>query len=386
MDLSFDDHTFNRLVSKIGFPSVGTSQQIGKILIPLTFLWLPLVIITLIQGTFWTGETDTSFITNFDTQVRFLVSMPIFILAEKLLNSRLGVILNQFIDSGIIHEKDKSKFESDIHRQVRFLKSPWTKGAIFLLCYLHVFLVLFYESENTSFLSWQLTVRNGDPALNLAGLWSTLLSRPFVLFLFYRWMLKILVWGNLLRKISKFNLNLYPEHPDLSGGLGYLGYAIRYFSPIAFAISATLAGNMADFVLIEGMHVTNLKLPALAYFIFMSLLFALPLLSFTGKLINARESSVFDNYDFANGMYQQLRVKISKRYDQVNKDDLDSSAYSSVSDYNAVVDNVLKMKFVPFTWKDMVPLWVMTALPFLAVISLEIPLNELFTRLFSVLV
>ena len=251
---------------------------------------------------------------------------------------------------------------------------------------MHVFAVLFYESENTSFLSWQLADEIGSNRMNLAGKWSTLISRPLLLFLFYRWFLRIIVWGGILRKISKLNLNLFAVHPDLAGGIGFLGYSIRYFSPVAFAISVTVVGNMVNFILIEGSHLADLRFAMLGYLIFITLLFTLPLLSFTSKLINAREQSVYENNDFANGIYRELRYKFSKGYEKVNAEDLSSPDYSAASDLSGIVNNALNMKFLPFNMKDMIPFWVMTALPFLAVVLLEVPFNELFSKLFSIVV
>lgn len=377
MEFKFEDPTFNKLLLKTGISGNGIKVQFAKVFILFVICWLPLAIMTLINGTFWTGEIATSFITSFDTQVRFLISMPIFILAQKMVSSRLGIVLRQFIKSGIIVNEEKLHFDTIIEKQTSFLKSKWTNGLIILICYVQVFEVLLYASSNTSFLSWQLAAGGGELALNLAGKWTTLISRPLVLFLFYKWLLRILVWGNILRKVSNLNIKLYPQHPDLAGGLGFLGYALRYFSPITFAITAAVAGNMADLMLIEGLHIADLKLPALGYFIFISLLIALPMLFFTAKMIGAKEASVFENNDFANGMYRELQLKITKGYDQVTKQDLDSGVYSAVSDYNAVADNVLKMKFLPFTLRDMVPIWFSIALPFLAVVLLEIPIAEI---------
>lgn len=386
MKLLFEDHLYNNLLVKVGISATGYRLQFLKVLIPFIICWLPLAFLTLINGTFWTGEITTSFITNFDTQARFLISMPLLIISVKLVSSKLGLILNQFINSGIIFKEDRKSFESMIDKQVRFLNSNWTNLTIILICYLQVFAILFYESTHTSFLTWQLIQVDGEPTLNLVGKWCTLVSKPIVLYLLYKWLLRIIVWGNILRKISNFKLNLFPEHPDLSGGLGFLGYVLRYFSPITFAISAVVAGNMADFILIEGLRIADMKLPALGYFIFITLLFTLPMFTFTSKMINAREGSVFENYDFANGMYIELRTKISKAYDKVSKEDLDSSVYSSVSDYNMVVENVLKMKFLPYTLKDLVPLWFTTALPFLAVVLLEIPFVKIFENVLTILV
>lgn len=107
MDFSFEDRKYKNIMHWFGLKS-----QFTRVLVLFAICWLPLAVMTLINGTFWTGEITTSFITNFDTQIRFLVSMPIFILAEKLISSRLRIILNQFINSGIVAKEEKLEFES----------------------------------------------------------------------------------------------------------------------------------------------------------------------------------------------------------------------------------------------------------------------------------
>jgi hypothetical protein len=79
-------------------------------------------------------------------------------------------------------------------------------------------------------------------------------------------------------------------------------------------------------------------------------------------------------------------LKFSKGYDKVTQEDLKSPDFSAASDLSAVIENALNMKYVPFTLRDMIPLWGMTILPFLAVILLEVPINELFKVLVSILV
>lgn len=386
MELSFENETYNKLLEKLGVRPKGFNLQIIKVLIPFVICWAPLAIITIYTGHFWTGNVDTSFITNFDSQVRFLISLPILILSEKLISSKLGLILNQFKNSGIIKPEDFGTFHQIVEKALHFLKSKWTFTFIIVICYFQVFSVLTYENEYTSILSWQIADVAGEEKLNIAGKWNALISRPIVFFLFLQWLLRIMVWGWMLRKISMLNLNLFPIHPDLAGGLGFLGYALRFFSPIAFAISAAIAGNMIDFILIEGIQAKALILPGLAYLLFISLLFTIPLLSFMGKLIEGREKSVFENYDFANGIYRELRLKFSKGYDKVTEEDLKSPDFSAASDLSAVVENALKMKYTPFTLRDLLPLWVMTILPFLAVVLIEVPIHVLFKLILSFLV
>ena len=386
MKFSFENETYNKYLEKAGVSGTGVSTRFLKVLILITICWLPLALFTIFQGKFWTGNIDDSFISNFDTQARFLISLPILVLSERLISSKLGLILGQFKNSGIIKKKEYAQFDSITQKAMRFLKSNWTFVAIILFCYLQVILVIFYESENTSMLTWQLEDGDGESKLNLAGQWSTIVSRPIVTFLFLKWLLRIVVWGWMLRHISLLNLNLFPMHPDLCGGLGFLGYALSFFSPIAFAISAAIAGNMIDFIQIEDVHIKTMLIPGLGYFLFITLLFTLPLFSFTGKLIDGREQSVFENYDYANGIYRELRKKFLKGHDKVDADDLKSPDFSAASDLSAVVENAQNMKYTPFTLKDLLPLWAMTALPFLAVVFMEIPISELFKMILSFLV
>lgn len=377
----FENHIYNKLLAKAGIAGTSTKSKLVKVLIPIAICWLPLVLITIVSGNFWTGHIQNSFITNFDSQARFLICLPVLILSENLISARMGLILGQFKNSGIINKNEYAAFDKIVSGNVSFLKPKWTFIAIILVCYLQVFLVLFYESENTTMLSWQIANTDGKAALSLAGCWSTLVSRPIVFFLLLKWVLHVMVWGWMLRKISLLNLNLFAVHPDLSGGLGFVGYALRFFLPIALAISVVIAGNMIDFILIDGESLNSLKFTILAYFIVITIISTLPLFSFTDKLINAREQSVFENDDFANGLFLELRSQFKKGYDKADAEDLNSVAFSGASDLSAVIDNALNMKFIPFTFKDLIPLWVMTALPFLAVILVEIPINEIFKSL-----
>jgi hypothetical protein len=385
-DFLFEGSLYGKILSKLGIGGDSMNVQLARVMFFLVICWLPLALITLFQGNFWTGDPSDSFISNFDTQTRFLVSLPIFILAEKIISPKLALTLNQFISSGIVRKEEVGMFHKIINRRSAFLRSTRTELVILVICYIQTVFVIFYQKDYTSLLSWQTYIDDGVTRLNTAGIWSTLVSRPLLLFIFYRWLLRIIVWGVILKKIASLNLDLYAIHPDQCGGLGFLGYSIRNFSPIAFAISATVAGNMADLVISGQTHIINLRMPAALYLIFILMLFTLPLVSFAGKLIYARERTIHDIYNYTNGMYRELRKKIAKGYEKVTDEDLSSPYFSTVADMNAVVGDALKIKFLPFTIKDLVPLLVTTAVPFLFVILLELPLAELIKRVMSLVV
>jgi hypothetical protein len=385
MEFTFGNHFYSKFVNKLVASNPGVLAQVRKALFMFVICWLPLAIITLINGSFWSGSKMTSFIANFDAQARFLITMPILLIAEPIISNNLNKILHQFIESGIIPDEEISIFKKFVSKSLQVLHSKWTDIILLLLCYLQVIFLLTYESSNTSMLAWQLSDGSDGNVLNAAGKWNLLISRPLFVFLMFRWILRISIWGVLLTKISRLNLNIYPVHQDMSGGIGFLGYTLSFFSPIAFAFSASVAGSMADYVLVEGTHVYELKFIGLAYLLVITLLFLLPLMAFAIKLRKAREASIFHHYDFANGIYRILQEKTSKKYNEVTAEDLDTGIFSSTSDMNAVMGNVLKMRTIPFTLKDMLPFWIMAILPFIGVISIEIPLAELFNKIASFL-
>jgi hypothetical protein len=383
-DFLFEGSLYGKLLNKLGLGKQSTKVQLIRVLFFFSICWVPMAVITLIQGSFWTGDPHTSFIANFDTQARFFISLPILILAEKVISPKLLLTLTQFISSGIVTKEDAGTFNEIINKKVAFLRSVKTDIAILVICYVQVAAVILYQKGYTSVLAWQTFSDEGVNRLTAAGFWNAMVSRPLLVFLFYRWMLRIIVWGMILRKISALKLDLYAIHPDQVGGLGFLGYSIRYFSPIAFAISATVAGNMADFILAGQTKIADLRVPAVICLIFIIILFTLPLMSFVGKLLKTREKNIFEIYNYSNGIYRLLRRKVSKGFENVEEKDLGAPYFSTVADMNQVVEGALKMKYLPFTIKDLIPLLVATAIPFLFVTLLEIPLSDLLKKLMSI--
>jgi hypothetical protein len=175
-------------------------------------------------------------------------------------------------------------------------------------------------------------------------------------------------------------LNLFPANPDQVGGLWFLGYSIRHFSPVAFAISAAIAGSMADFVLIEGAHVQELRVPAAIYLIFITLLFALPPLSFSGKMMDARVQFIFEANSYTNGVLREIKQVISPNYNRVTGEELYRRDFSTAHDLTLLMSRAMQMRFLPFTLKDLLPLLGTAALPFVGVMLIEVPFMEVVNR------
>ncbi|SMD44773.1 hypothetical protein SAMN00777080_3407 [Aquiflexum balticum DSM 16537] len=384
-EFSFGKSNFDRILRKIGLKLSEKKELKVKVLIAVGLCWLPLVILSLIHGNFWTGSIEGSFITSAEAQTRFLISLPILILAEPLVGGRLIKTLVQFLDSGLIPKNQVEEFKSIVKKKTNFLQNPWTDIFLLVICYIQVGSILFFEAQYTSVAAWQFGESNGEAFLNIVGKWAVIVSRPITLFLIYRWILRVLVWGRILAGIAKLNLYLSPFHADKAGGLGFLAFSISYFSPVCFAISVSIAGNMADLMLVDGMKLIEFRLILLGYLLFIAGFFTYPLFVFSKILLDFKEKCIFELYDGIQHVYNKVDLKTLHNRNPEGENAEDISYVASFADFNAVLENVMNMRLLPFQIRDLLPLMVLTLVPFLFVILIEIPVSEIISRLINTL-
>src|SRR5579863_1133749 len=84
--------------------------------------WVPLAILSVLQSRFMSA-THVSFFRDIETQIRFLVSLPILILAEIVVKQRIRPVLKRFVERQIVTTNDRPQFYTAISRAVRILNS-----------------------------------------------------------------------------------------------------------------------------------------------------------------------------------------------------------------------------------------------------------------------
>jgi hypothetical protein len=120
--------------------------------------------------------------------------------------------------------------------------------------------------------------------MTTAGWWYVCVSKPIFQFLLYRWLWRFIIWSNLLRRIAKLELQLFPTHPDHAGGLGFLGLGQSKFAIIIFALSSVVATTIANHVLYGGESLISFKFMVAIFVLLNVIFFLLPLMVFTPKL------------------------------------------------------------------------------------------------------
>ena len=204
------------------------------------------------------GPLQIPFLYDIEAQVRFLIALPILIVAEVIVHSRLVHTVSRFVERRLIVPEDMTKFHAAIDSAMRIRNSLAVELTLLLLVY--TLGVWVWRSQiATGSPSWYATPEGTALHLTLAGYWYAFVSIPIFQFMLVRWYLRFFIWFQFLWRVSKLNLHLIATHPDRAAGIGFLGQSAYAFGPILFAQGTMLAGLIANRVLHGGENVMALR-------------------------------------------------------------------------------------------------------------------------------
>lgn len=338
--------------------------------------WIPLVLFALLQSLWLNADHVTPFLSQVGVHARYLAAVPLLVLAEAWCVPQINAIVRHFFESGMVRQQDRGQFADALSSTRAGLQSRGAEIAVFAFAYLIVLAtILSYQREDLP--AW--AASSGiTPVFSPAGWWHMLVSLPLLLVLTFGWLWRLALWARLLWLISRLDLQLVASHPDHAAGLGFLGQSVRAFSAVALALTTVSAGRSAYLVL-SG---SGLPTPQLMFNVGLALvlvtLFVAPLLAFTPRLMRVWRNGAL--------LYGDLADKVGHAFEQKwlaasenRGNPLEKSDFSAVNDLYAVVGNVHAIRFVPVDIKDLIVLAAAILLPFVPVVLLAFPLDEIWT-------
>jgi hypothetical protein len=382
-DEIFDGGPPLRLEKSLGLIKPDQRRSVQRAALVVLIVWAPLVIFSAIESLALGENRLGSLMGDLTVISRYLIATPLFILAEEFTILRIGQIARHFIDAGIVTARDRPRFDAIIGQARKFLNSASVELLVVILAYLTV-IVLTQTFPTEDIPPWH-KASGGVTGYSWAGWWHALVSVPVALVLLLGWLWRILIWGLFLFQVSRLDLQLVAAHPDLVGGLQFVGLSVRAFLLLSFAISTTVAGGVAQRVLYTGTSFFSFIYVIIAVVILSLLLFVGPLLVFGRKLVEARRRGIIDYGGLAGAVGSQLEKKWLDDRKSVNEGALDVQHFSATTDLYQVVSNVYQMKPFPVATQDLIALIVVTLLPFLPALLFEIPLNEVLSDLVKVM-
>jgi hypothetical protein len=353
-----------------------------QVVLSVFLCWVPLAVLSLAQAHFL-GGAKLSFFRDIETHVRFLVSLPVLILAEMLVHERIWPVVKRFVELRVVTPEELPKFYAAISSAMRMRNSVIVEIALLIFVFTGG---IWIWRHNTALdvASWYASPQGGQMHFTMAGYWFEFVSVPVSQFILLRWYIRILIWFCFLFRVSRLKLHLLPAHPDRVGGLGFLGKSTIAFAPLLFAQGALLSGQIASRIFYNGQSLLAFKMTIVGFVVFLVAVVLSPLFLFTPQLARARREGFAEYGAFASTYVMDFDQKWLRS--KVNDEQLlGSGDIQSLADLGNSFAVVREMRAVPFVTDDVVRLLIVTVVPLVPLLLTIMPLDQLVTQAIKII-
>lgn len=349
-----------------------------RILFISAFTWVPLLILSLIDGRAWSGAI-LPFLYDIDSHCRLLVALPLLIYAELVVHRRMRPVVQRFLDRELISESQRQRFFDIVQSAGRLRNSLIAEILMIAFVYGVGVRYIWHNVAAVHADTWYATPGGG--AQPLAGLWYGYISLPVFQFILFRWYFRLVVWTRMLWQVSRLDLRLIPTHPDLSGGLGFLASTVYAFIPLLLAHGVLFSGTIANSIFYQGGKLPEYQLEIIGMVAGVVLLVLGPLLVFIGPLSAARRKGLSEYGALAHRYVKEFDNKWLRGGAAEGEALIGSADIQSLADLSNSFDVIRRMNIVPFTKQTVFQLAVITLLPIVPLLLTMISLQELINRL-----
>ena len=366
-----------RLSRRLGSGYLSVTGCGWRILLLVGFTWLPLVLLALAAGHAVGSRVAIPLIEDPVVYTRFLLVLPLLVVAELVVDASLGVQVRYFLSSGIVAESSRTRFEGALAEVTRIRDAVVPECVILglaLVIVLVMRLVVGTESEHSS---WE---RFGG-SVTPAGWWYLLISLPVVGFLLLRWFWIFLLWTWFLFRVSRLELELTPTHPDRAGGLGFLGWGLSSFAIVLMAVSIMLSGSFAREIIHRGASFNDLKYHLAVFVVLAIVVLHAPLLVFTGRLARCRFRGLLDFGSLIGEHDRTFDEKWVMPLEPGRRSLLGSPDVLSLAALAAAFDHVDRMRLIPFDQKALVVVVLAALVPMIPLLGTVVGLTDILSML-----
>jgi hypothetical protein len=311
--------------------------------------WLPLLVLSALGGRAL-GGVAVPFMRDVEAHTRFLVALPLLILAEVFVHDRIGSVVRQFLSRGIIVPEEQPRFERLIASTMRLRNSMVLEVVLVIVVYTLGHWV-WTQQLSLSVGTWYAVKTSAATHLTLAGYWYAFVSLPLLRFIVFRWYFRLFVWYRFLWKVARLPLHLKLFHPDRAAGLGFLSGSVFAFAPVLLAHTVFLAGFIGDRIWHIGATLPSFKMEIVGAMLFLILLVLAPLGFFIIPLIQARRTAGREYGILASHYVDDFRSKWIEGDGRASEPLLGTRDIQSLADLGDAYNVVSEMRIMPFRRK-----------------------------------
>ena len=356
-----------------------------RVIIISLFAWLPLLVLSTLEGRVLGGSVTVPFLFDVEVHIRYLVSLPLLIIAELVVHRRMRPLVQQFLERNLIPESAMTRFEAAIASAFRLRNSVLAEVLLIAIVYGVGILIVWRQYLALDTTTWYATPAADGSKLSLAGMWYGYVSLPVFQFLLCRWYFRLFIWARFLWQVSRIDLSLIPTHPDRLGGLGFLANTAYAFTVLAVAHGAMLAGPLANRIFFLGAALPQFKAEIAVMVVFVLGMVFGPLLVFTAELAQAKRTGLREYGTLAERYVREFDAKWLRGGAPADEPLVGSSDIQSLADLGNSYEVVRTMRLAPITRDAIVRLAAATLVPIVPLLLTMMPLEELLKVLFGVL-
>jgi hypothetical protein len=356
--------------------------QRRRVIVLSVLVWLPLLLLTAASGHLL-GGAQVPFLYDVEVHARFLLALPLLIVAELTVHQRMRMVTATFHARDLIPPGAQARLEAAVASAYRLRNSAPVELALLVFVYVVGITIVWRQYMALDVATWYATPGEAGSTLTLAGAWYGYVSLPVFQFILCRWYFRVFIWARLLWQVSRIELQLVPTHPDRVGGLGFLSATVFAFVPVILAHGVLLAGVLANQIFHAGAKLTQFRLEILLLVIFLVLVVVGPLCVFASQLARAKRAGLRE--------YGNLAQRYTRAFDQKwlrgNESDdamLGSGDIQSLADLGNSFSVVKEMRIVPISKEAIVQLAVVAVAPIVPLLLTLMPLDELLKKLIGI--
>jgi hypothetical protein len=347
--------------------------------------WLPLLALSALEGHALGGSVAVPFLRDVEVHLRFLVTLPLLIVAELVVHQRMRFVVTQFRERRLIPASASGSFETAIAGALRLRNSVVAELGMIAFVYLVGISWIWRHYLTLATPTWYATPTDAGMTLSLSGMWFGYVSLPVFQLLLLRWYYRVFIWARLLWQMSRIPLSLVPTQPDRVGGLGFLSNTAYAFVPLAAAHGAMLAGLIANRIFYGGAELLEFKAEVAVMLAFLLSLVFGPFVVFAPRLARAKRTGLREYGTLAERYVRDFDEKWLRGGAPADEKLVGSADIQSLADMGNSFDVVRTMRAVPVTREAVFQLAAATLAPVVPLALTMMSLEDLLKTLFGIL-
>jgi hypothetical protein len=346
----FENDRLRRFLAEVGLGSHRPFSMVKRCLFAILVTWVPMAILAWTQGLVSTQISPTNFLADFAAYGCFLVGLPLFLIAEVIIDGSTREAADQFFRCGVIRREDAPRIIRThvVIRQWR--ESQWPDLVCMFFAYTFSLAILVPQFGPNPVPTWHVMTDEHFRLLTAPGFWAFFIALPLLNYIWLRMIWKVALWIYYLYHVSHVRLDLHPTHPDDTGGIGFISEAQGRFALFILAYGITnVAAPVGYQIAVQNYDWSIMPVwgPIVGFTIGAPLLFTLPLFMFTKQLARTKKRAL--------AAYRERVIEHSRQFekrwlfsDQREAGPEEMRQLAEQSTLGAMYTRIEHMRVVPF--------------------------------------